>query len=77
MWSTTIDVEFFANRCFKAEAKVDDFDILGGWVDEYVVKLEVTMHVPLPVHVGNALHDLAEDCPTLFLRQPLVWLLFY
>jgi hypothetical protein len=35
------------------------------------------MHVPLPVHVGNALHDLAEDRPTLFLRQPLVWLLFY
>jgi len=77
MWCATIDVELFANCCFKAKAKVDDFDVLGLWFNEDVVKLEVTMHIPLPVHVGYALNDLAKDHPTLLFWQSLVWLLFY
>jgi hypothetical protein len=68
MWSATIDVKLLASRCFKAEAEINNFDVLSYWVDEYVVKFEVSVHVALLVHVGDTLCDLAEDFFALLFR---------
>lgn len=59
------------------ETKVDNFDFLGVVVVEYIVKLQITMHNALRVHVADRKKQLSKDNSASLFVHSLIWQLLY